>query len=109
MLWMEEGETLKLLPGVPRAWLEDGKKIELENVASYFGPISLKVTSNVVTGKIEALIECKSKHRPKVVEIRLPHPQGQKPTNIRGGKYSFENETVRIERFTGQAAVVLTF
>jgi hypothetical protein len=109
MLWMEENQTLKLLPGVPRDWLSDGKKIELENVASYFGPVSLKVTSNVRNGKIEAIIECKSKYRPEAVEIRLPHPLGQKPTNVRGGKYCTETETIQIERFTGQAAVVLTF
>lgn len=109
MLWMEENQTLRLLPGVPRDWLADGKKIQLENVASYFGPVSLKVTSNLAEGKIEALIECKSKQRPAVVEIRLPHPLGQTPTNVRGGKYCNETETVRIERFTGQAAVVLTF
>jgi hypothetical protein len=109
MLWMEENQTLKLLPGVPRDWLADGKKIQLENVASYFGPVSLKVTSNVANGKIEAILECKSKHRPAAVEIRLPHPLGQKPVNVRGGNYCFETETIRIERFTGQAAVVLTF
>ena len=38
MLWMEKEDTLNLLPGIPRAWFEEGKRIELENIATYFGP-----------------------------------------------------------------------
>ena len=34
MLWLEHGETLNLQPAVPRAWLKDGKCIELERVAT---------------------------------------------------------------------------
>ena len=40
MLYMERGETLQLLPGVPRAYFEDGKHIEIHGAASYFGPVS---------------------------------------------------------------------
>ena len=47
MLWMEEGATLRLLPAVPRAWLQHGQRIELNRVASYFGPFSLTVDSQL--------------------------------------------------------------
>jgi len=109
MLWMEEGETLKLLAGAPRQWLEDGKKIELENAASYFGPVSLKVDSNVANGKINATIQCKTGRGLKTVEIRLPHPLGQKAKSVKGAKYNPATETVRIDKFTGHAAITLTF
>lgn len=109
MLWMEEGETLKLLPGVPRKWLEDGKKIEMENAASYFGPVSLKVTSNISNGKIEATVKCMSNRGLRTVEIRLPHPLGQKAKSVKGGTYDSATETVRISRFNRQAAVILNF
>jgi hypothetical protein len=109
MLWLEEGETLRLLPAVPRQWLEDGKKIELENVAGYFGPISLKVASNVANGQIDATIECKSKRDLKTVEIRLPHPLGQKAKSVKGGKYDPATETVRIDKFSGRSVISLWF
>jgi hypothetical protein len=54
MLWLEEGQTLKLLPAVPRAWLADGKCIELKDVASYFGKIDLRVESDLSRGRITA-------------------------------------------------------
>src|SRR5438045_915854 len=58
MLWMEDGDTLKLLRGIPRAWLESGKRIELRNVASFFGRLSLSVVSDVDHGSIGAKINC---------------------------------------------------
>jgi hypothetical protein len=109
MLWLEDGETLKLLQGVPRAWLEDGKQIELENVTSYFGPIALKVTSNLADGRMDATIECKSKRGLKTIEIRLPHPLGMKALSVKGGTYDPQTETVRIENFKGHTAVSLFF
>jgi len=32
MLYLEDGETLKLLSGVPRKWLEDGKSIKVVSI-----------------------------------------------------------------------------
>jgi hypothetical protein len=110
MLWREEGGALRLLPAVPRAWLEDGKKIELDNIATYFGRASLRVESRLKRdGTIRATVECPSARRPQVVELRLPHPQGRKPTAATGGRYDAHSETVRIENFRGKAAVTLRF
>jgi hypothetical protein len=109
MLWLEEDEALKLLPGVPREWFEDGKQISLENVASYFGPITLNVSSNLTHGRIDATVECKSKYHPKTIELRLPHPLGQKAVLVKGGTYNPKTETVQIDKFNGRAAVSLLF
>jgi hypothetical protein len=110
MLYMERGAGLDLLPGVPRAWLEHGKQIDLKDVATYFGPVSLKVTSALDDrNRIEAVVECRSKGKPKYVELRLPHPQGRKAAWVKGGKYDAEAERVRIEPFDGRAEVTLGF
>lgn len=109
MLYMEDGETLKLLRGVPRAWLEHGKRIELRDVASYFGPLSLVVTSKVDAGFIEAEITCASDRRPEHVEIRLPHPLGKKAVSVEGGVYDAEREALTIEKFGGHARVRTVF
>ncbi|RYZ84688.1 MAG: hypothetical protein EOO68_31225 [Moraxellaceae bacterium] len=79
MLYLEEGTTLKLFNTVPRHWLEQGKNITLNNVRSYFGPITAIVTSEVDKGYITATVSCPDPRKPKEVLIRIPHPAGKKP------------------------------
>jgi hypothetical protein len=109
MLYLEEGQTLNLLPGIPRQWLEDGKTIELRNVATYFGPMSLSVNSSVNKGFIEAKIECPSERMPQQVLIRIPHPDGKKPVNVLGGTYDCISESVIIKPFTGKTIVKIEY
>jgi hypothetical protein len=109
MLYMEHGAGIDLLPGIPRAWLENGKHIELDKVATYFGPLSLTVDSSVEQGRIQAKVECTGDRKPHFVELRLPHPQGRKATGVTGGTYNPETERVRIEPFNGQAEVTVRF
>jgi len=109
MLYMEEGATLRLLAGIPRAWMRSGQSVELEKVATYFGPLSMRVDSKTDAGSIEAVVECPSKRRPGQVELRLPHPEGIKATSATGGVYDSDTETVRIRPFKGKAKVTLRF
>jgi len=109
MLYMEQGHTLRLLPGVPRAWLENGKCIRLDNVATYFGPVSLQVESKLDEGVIEATVGCRSKARPRQVELRLPHPEGMKATEATGGVYNADRESVLVKPFDGKAEIQLQF
>jgi len=109
MLYMEQADTLRLLPGVPRRWLEDGNQITLEGVRSYFGPISLAVTSRTATGAVEASIACDSPSRPRVVIIRLPHPEGKRAARVEGGAYDPATESVVISNFAGAAAVRIEY
>jgi hypothetical protein len=109
MLYLEEGQTLKLLPGIPRQWLEEGKTIELKNVATYFGPLSLVVNSNIYKGFIEATIECSSDRKPERILLRIPHPDGKRPVNIIGGIYDYPSESVSITPFNGKAKVKIEY
>ena len=109
MLWMEQGNTLKLLAGVPRAYFEDGKRIEIKRAASYFGPVSLKTESKLSDGRIVATVECGLDRGLKRVELRLPHPQGRRPTSVTGGKYNPDTETVTVEPFNGHGEIILGF
>ena len=109
LLFLEEGGTLAFLRAIPRRWLEHGKKIELRNVATYFGPASLRVESKLNDGSIEAAVECKAERRPREITIRLPHPEGRKAVSVVGGAYNPAGETVRIAPFSGSAKVVLRF
>lgn len=109
MLYMECGKTLRLLPGIPRMWLEDGKNITLDNVASYFGQFSLSVVSRVNEGTIEAELRCDNSRKPSSVELRLPHPYNHQAASVEGGEYKSAHETVIIDNFDGHAVVRLTF
>jgi len=109
MLYLEEGETLRLLPGIPRKWMEDGKQITLENMGSYFGPISLQVNAKPKDGFIEAAISCNSISKPQRVIIRLPHPEGKKAIKVTGGTYDPATESILIKDFSGIANVRAEF
>lgn len=109
MLYMEHGDTLDLLPGIPRTYLENGKEISLKRVATYFGPVSVEVKSKLDQGRVEATVECRTERKPKVIELRLPHPQGVKATVVKGGKYDPQTERIRIEPFDGEARVTVLY
>lgn len=109
MLYMEEGNKLRLLPGIPRKWMEDGKSIILNNVMSYFGPLILKVESHISEGYIEATLECNSDRLPEVIEFRLPHPDAKPPERVTGGVYETSSESVIVKPFTGKVSIRLEY
>ena len=110
MLWLEQDAALKLLSGIPRRWLEDGKTITLDHVASHFGPLDVKVMSHVAEGVIQASVKLYDLTRlPDSVVIRLPHPEGCKAICTQGGAYDPITETVTITPFGGEATVAVTF
>jgi hypothetical protein len=109
MLYLEKGDTLEFLRGVPRSYLAGGKRIDLDGVASYFGPASLHVETSADERRIVAHVECRTNRQPRAIEIRLPHPAGLRPQGVKGGTYDRATETVRIDPFNGQAEVELVF
>jgi hypothetical protein len=108
-LYMESEDTLKLLPGIPRIWLNDGEKIELKNAWSYFGTFDLNVHSDLKNGFIEADLICDSERSPEIVLLHLPHPEGLKPIKVIGGTYLDKKESVMIKPFNGSGTVRLIY
>ena len=110
MLYLEDGDALDLFLAVPRNWLEDGKKIEVKNAASYFGKVSFGAFSQLKEKNlITAFFECKGVKKPSAVRIRIPHPQGQRPVNVQGGSYFAKTETVMVNNFKGSCRVKLFY
>jgi len=109
MLWMEEGQTLNLLPCIPRRWMEDGNRIQLKGVATYFGPLDLDVRSRVAEGRIEADIRCPGSRSPRSVRLRLPHPSGEKAVALDGAEYDSDTESAVIQNFGGMVKIRLHF
>jgi hypothetical protein len=69
-----DDHTLFLGQATPRKWLEDGKKIDIQNAPSYFGNLSYRVESHVQTGKIAATVALNDRSRPETIYVRLRHP-----------------------------------
>jgi hypothetical protein len=109
MLYLEDGEKLRLLPGVPRKWLENGQTIDVKNASSYFGPLSFTAHSNAGNNSIEASVNCSQDRRPAEIVFRLPHPEGKLPVKVTGGEYDAGTESVIIRSFSGTAKIRLDY
>jgi len=70
------GDDLWLGRGVPKAWMADGKTVELRRAPTYFGPMDLKITSAVARGEIRAEIRGPLRNPPKSIHLFLRHPDG---------------------------------
>jgi hypothetical protein len=109
MLYMEEGPVLHLLRGIPRDWMAGDARIELRQVASYFGPLDLQVTVSPAGDRAEARIRTTGNRDPEQVSIRLPHPAGLKPVRVSGGVWDDATETVVVQPFDREAVVVVQY
>ncbi|MFA5187668.1 MAG: hypothetical protein WC551_14400, partial [Patescibacteria group bacterium] len=110
MLYVEDGEAMNLLAGIPRSWVENGKSIRVDRASSHFGLFSLRVESTIEKdGRIEADIEFFEKRRPKTLNLRLPHPLSLKAKKTNIGHYDPAKETVRIDDIKAKTNLVVEF
>ena len=124
MLYLEEGSNLRLMPGIPRCWLEDGKRITIDGMVCYFGKLNISIASLVAQGTIRASIELTDQKRPlEHVLLRLPHPEGKYAQQIRvqidnsdqstagepGYQYDRINETIILEPWQGKIDVIVEY
>ncbi|MDD6235841.1 MAG: hypothetical protein PUB00_00490 [Clostridiales bacterium] len=95
---------LRLLAGVPRKWLEDGKNITVKNLRTYYGSIDLAVCSEVSAGKIGITLSLENKGFPALdsLFVRVPHPDGRKAVHVSAGRYDPNTETIELEPFSGK-------
>ncbi|MBP1602650.1 MAG: hypothetical protein H6Q06_2801 [Acidobacteria bacterium] len=77
MFVYEDRADLHLGRAIPRYWLAQGKKIGIERDASYFGPHSWTMTSDVANGQIRATVIPPTRNRPANIFVRFRHPAGR--------------------------------
>lgn len=85
-----EPETLRLLFGTPRAWLEDGKTIRLETAPTAFGKVSVVATSALAKGEVTVDVT-PPKLAPESARLRVRLPDGWSVTSA-----SIGDEKLRI-------------
>lgn len=77
MLIFEEGTALKLGMGVPRAWMENGKRVRIERAATFFGPMDMMIESGISRGRVIARLALPTRNPAKAILLRLRHPHGK--------------------------------
>ena len=108
----EDGETLWLLAGIPRRWLAPGKKIQLSDVATYFGPVSLETTASetVVSARIQ--LPVRNAFKTAWLAVRAPRGKPIKSVEIDGQRWSdFDaaGERIRLPLKSGTMGVAVHF
>lgn len=100
MLFMDSyRDTLALLPGIPRRWVQDGKTISFRNMCSRYGRLSLELASELSerTIRVKADIQRREGAAPQEITLRVPHPDGCRPVSVSCGHYDPETETLHFE------------
>jgi hypothetical protein len=89
MLVYQKNDKLVLLNAIPERWLEEGKRIKVEDQPTEYGNISFLVISHINKGFIEFNLDKPEKNVPGGFEIRLRYPKGYKITTVNiNGKIS---------------------
>jgi hypothetical protein len=80
MLINELGDgTLILAAATPRPWLDNGSTIKVQRAPTRYGRLSFVMRSEAAAGRITAEIRMPDRSYPKLLLVRLRHPQ-KKPT-----------------------------
>jgi hypothetical protein len=77
MFIYERGNELHLGRAIPRYWLNQGEQIGIERAVTYFGPMSLTMTSDVDAGQITAVLTPPTRNAPETIYVRFRHPAGK--------------------------------
>ncbi len=110
LLVMEEGDTLWLARGTPRAWLEQGQQITVKNAPTHFGTIAYEIVSDVDHGTITATVELPAQRTPKMVRLRLRHPTAAPIDGVTVNGQAWtgfdpDKETIDLHGLTGKVVV----
>jgi hypothetical protein len=110
MLYIEDGDTLKIMPMVPRAWLEEGKGVTVTGVKSYFGELGFSALP-MADGNYRCSFSLKRNGHPKPgrIEFRIPHPKGIAASGSSAGTYCPAAESVIFEPGLEKAEFELVF
>jgi hypothetical protein len=102
-------DTLRLLFGTPRRWLEDGKTITVEHAPTAFGKVSMKVESRLRQEEVTVDVSLPARNKPMKTLLRARVPEGWKVVSAKCGERSFvtdEKGTIEITGLEGTTRVV---
>ena len=114
MLALEVGEELWLGAGIPRRWLEPGRKIEVYGIETMFGKVAYTMRHGDKANTIEVKIEVPSRKKPKriVLFVRDPFDRYIKGVKINGRdwqKWDDQREAIILSADDERLDVVVSY
>lgn len=100
MILREDGDTLRIGDAVPRAWLENGKRISVTSAPTRFGDVGISINSQVSDGIIKVRISPPERTSPDRIVVTLRHPEFRtiRAVSLNGKTWSkFSGETIELE------------
>ena len=83
MLVHERGDNvLAIAQATPRAWLRDGRTIEIRRAPTYYGEMSAAIVSRAAAGEIRADIQLRGTRRPGALQVRFRHPDARRMRSV---------------------------
>jgi hypothetical protein len=108
----EDGDRLHLASGAPRAWFAPGESFGVRGMASFFGPVTYRVTSG--PGQVTVQVEVPKRRPPQelIVHLRLLEGQVMKSVTVNGSAHkNFDpaGEVVRVTTPSGDLAITVDY
>jgi hypothetical protein len=100
--------TLHLARGAARAWFAPGQSFGVSDMASWFGPVTYKVTADADT--ICAVVTLDPTRKPPLLALHIRPPEGRKAQSVtvNGDPHEVTGEVVRIKEPPAQLQVCVT-
>ena len=101
-------ETLRLLFGTSRRWLEDGKTLKVERAPTAFGEVSVNAQSRLAAGEIVADVTLPGRNPPQQILLRARVPDGWRVVAATAGSTPLaadERGTVDLTSLRGRPTV----
>ncbi len=103
-----------LAKATPRAWLEEGQKISVQNAPTRFGNVGYEIRSDIGKGKISAVVRLPEGYA-ATTKLRLRAPEGKAIHAVRVNgaswkEFSAEQEVVTVPpRFKGEIRIEISY
>jgi hypothetical protein len=111
MLVQERDGSLFLLQGVPRRWLEPGRAIRITEAPTWYGPLSLEVSSGGPDGGARLRLQVPPRLGEVPIRLRLRLPEGRRigEVTVDGRPHrDVDGEWVTLRGIQGDAEIRLT-
>lgn len=113
LLLSEDGDRLDLNRGAPRLWLRHGQVIDVQDAATFFGPLSYRVESHIADGRVSASVDIPAGFRAREIRLVLRHPENKIPRTANVGSRALlidrQSESVSIPVQPGKIQIEITY
>ena len=82
MMVHERDGGLYVLQGTPRSWLEDGKEIDIRELPTWYGPVSLHCVSQVGSGNVRLRLTIPDRLGSVPIHVKLRLPAGLRLSGV---------------------------